>query len=325
MKTKNQVEPNKNFSIFGGVTNVLPFKLKIMKMNYLFVFSIALMVFSCTPKTETEKTADSDKLREERVVATVPKADPTCKYCVSGDTHEIDLSTVRILIDDFRIRFKGAVKNAGGVWSLNNFPTFTSTNKLIREVETIVFFPCVDKKILGLGKELLYLGVETKPCYDTISNCEQSMKTPGDSLVTPHTYFSHFPENDLMTDSAFKIFLHDPENYSSLGNLKNGIYPSEGLSIEMENFQNYFSKYYPDPIMVYGKGSTLDVLAELPGAAGIKYFFGYDNEQQENKIRVIFCAVDNNGRIIVPKKTVGGIEVDDWDHVFRESSRPRRP
>jgi hypothetical protein len=44
MKTKNTMNPMKNFSTFGRVLNVLPFKLKIMKNWLLFLLKTALGV-----------------------------------------------------------------------------------------------------------------------------------------------------------------------------------------------------------------------------------------------------------------------------------------
>jgi hypothetical protein len=323
MKTKNPMNPMKNFSTFGRVLNVLAFKLNIMKKWMLFLTLILMMSFSSCDKLQKEKTpeaamADSTNPCPCDCPPTRSAAEPTCKYCVDGDDHSLSLRKVRRYIEDFRIRFSGKLKNSGGYWTLYDYPSFTSKEKSKLAVETLVFYPCVDKN--GLFKDVAYLAAETKDCNNQSANCTTAVETPGTSLVRPpdNCFFGFIQEEDLMTDSSFTKYLNIKENYTPIpAALRNVTEASDELATERENFASKFSDYYPDPVFVYGKGNTLSVLRTLPGAVGIRYYFGYDAEQETNKIRIIFCAVNAEGKIIVPN--------GNWDMAFRESSRPRRP
>jgi hypothetical protein len=321
MKTPNNVEPNKIFSIFGKVSNVLPFKLKNMKKWILFL-TISFMMSFVSCNNQTKETTPGAMVANSKDTCLCPPAkittEPICKYCVDNDDHSISLRAVRRYIDDFRVRFSGKVKNSGGYFTLHDYPTFSSMDKSKMNLETLVFFPCVDEN--GIFKDIAYLAAETKECNNQSANCTTAVESPGANLVRPpdNCYFGFTKEGDLMTDEDFKKHLDSKENYTPIpATLRNVTQPSGELNSERNNFVSKFSDYYPDPVFVYGKGNTLTALRSLPGAAGIRYYFGYDAEQETNKIRIIFCAVNAEGKIIVPN--------GDWDQAFRESSRPRRP
>jgi hypothetical protein len=323
MKTKNHVEPTKIFSTFGKVLNVLPLKkFEIMKTSYLFFVSILIMALSCNPKSEEKEKADGESGRDSGAVVEQAPPVPVCKYCVDGDTHEIKMDSVFYMIKNFQKLFGSNYNCVGGTFDVDYL--LKSENewkqKFTNQPPTSVFYPCIET--IANSKPNLYISTQWHSCNP--STCLESVSFKPNEIslrADAETFFRSFSNDDLNDLTAFKIAIARrlPVGKSKL---------DQQVQTNFNNFnQSELFLLHPSPAMVYKRDVSILEISQFEGrekqtVSGIRYFFGLDFKNSEHILRVILCGVDKEGKLVVPLNSAG---IEDWDHTFRESSRPRRP
>lgn len=328
MKTpKNHVEPNQNFPIFGGVKNVLPFKLKMMK-SIMSILMAVLIISVC--KSSPEKKLEPGRKDSLALMAPDCDANILCKYCCKTDNHKIKFDSVFIMIRNFQKTFGASGINAGAVFGKTEISlttdSFLKDGNNLMTLATTAFYPCMEK-IDNVPK--FYLSTQPRLCQDTQADpaCSTSVEFVSTDQVyrsSSLTYFDCFQSADLVDINQLQTTIFRQRTVPRNCVLDNDLVRNS------QAFKEEYGFIHESPAMIYQKGITVMELLNLTPRsgrtnAGIRYYFGIDFMNSKHPLRVLLCAVDDTGEIIVPKKIVGGIEVDDWDLAFRESSRPRRP
>jgi hypothetical protein len=323
MKTKNHVEPNKIFSIFGRVSIVLPFKITQMKKLFLILIPGFLLLTASTCNEEESKDTAAEIAQDTAQPAKLVDCEDNilCKYCCSTDNHKIRFDSVRILIRNYQQSYGAAGLNAGAVFGDDEIKLstnkFLEDNQSLSSVSSTAFYPAMETIN---SKNYFYLSTQPRLCKDTNPEpaCSTSVEFRADDQVyrsDPKTSFSIFSNQDFSTASLQSAILSQRTNPANC-------IQDNNLLLTSSNFRNKYGYIHESPAMIYQKGITImELLSFAPRKGrtneGIRYYFGLDFSNSKHPLRVILCAVDNMGEIIVPN--------NDWDQAFRESSRPRRP
>jgi len=308
MKTKNPMNPMKNFSTFGRVMNVLPFKLNIMKKWMLFLTLFLSIFYACDQGEKKGKW----KMQNTDVNL------QGCIYCDNLGNHEIPFSEVHRLISAFHNDETFRSFNIGGVFDHESLQkaalTFKSETKEATS-PTSIFYPAIDNR--GIFEKRLYIAYEIKDCGRQNEGCLDYFNNPTLKVVRPNhfTGISRFEDDEISTIDNLKIAI------SAQTTKEKPSFFEEDLLEHRNNFYREYSNYYSPGAIAYDKRLVNDALGTLGGnnnkTTGYRYYWGIDATQGDYKLRVIFCAVNAEGKIIVPD--------GNWDIAFRESSRPRRP
>jgi hypothetical protein len=337
MKTKNPMNPMKNFSTFGRVLNVLPFKLKIMKNWMMFLTLILMMSFASCNKTIKEKSteaalADSTNPCPCDCPPTRSTAEPTCKYCVlpSQEDHSIKFSEVQSMLLHFNQEYAATISNCGGFLSGQGIfqlvDTFETKQSLV-DVSTLCFYPWF-RQGADPSSTILSLGAEQNLCDENASTCGDNFERAAESILIPNqnAYIPRIDITTLKNAKLLKTYFETGNNFPTTLASQNVL--STSLGNQMQQFRNTFNGYHPSPLTAFGKSASFEQMGNPTTNRGYLFFWGLDYSQEpkvqgdviiENPhtLRVIFCAVNAAGNIIVPD--------GNWDIAFRESSRPRRP
>lgn len=330
------MNPTKNFSTFGRVLNVLPFNLKIMKNWMMFLTLILMMSFaSCNNKPE-ETTPEAARVNSNDTCPCPPvkiTAEPPCKYCVlpSQEDHSIKFSAVQSMMLHFNQEYAATISNCGGFLSGQGIFQLVDTfeTKLnLEDVSTLCFYPWF-RQGADPSSTILSLGAEPKLCNENASACGDNFERAAESILIPNQN-AYIPRIDIPTlknAKLLKTYFETVNNFPTTLASQNVL--SLSLNQQMQAFRNTFRDYHPSPLTAFGRSSSFAQMGNPSTNRGYLFFWGLDYSQEpkvddnqtiiENPhvLRLIFCAVNAEGKIIVPN--------GNWDLAFRESSRPRRP
>jgi hypothetical protein len=230
----------------------------------------------------------------------------------------------------FNQEYAGTIGNCGGFLSGQGIfqlvDSFETKQKLLN-VSTLCFY-----QLLRQGSDpsntILSLGAEPKLCIENSSTCGDNFERAAENLLIPDqgAFIPRINVNLLKDAKQLKEYFNTPGNFPT--NLVSQNVPSQDLTQQMQDFQTRFRNYHPSPLTAFGKIASFEQMGNPSTNRGYLFFWGLDYSQEpkvqgdviiENPhtLRVIFCAVDAQGKIIVPD--------GNWDMAFRESSRPRRP
>lgn len=313
MKTKNPMNPMKNFSTFGRVTKSINMKRLMFALFVIIIILLSLILY--LESTE----GPSKKLDYSKIKNINPNF---CKYCSGPSTHAVSLDSALIMIKAFQEdpNFRGL--RTGGFYSWSAFnklvDDFNKNHNSVNAIPTLVFYPGIDYRTFN--SDVLFAGIEIKDCDFAWNPCRQEYLDPSPEIIRPdhHTAIDFFATNELSSRTNFEARLRketpikEPIKMNNMPELRGDFYGS------------YFS-YYPSALFAFRPEFVLSPLSNFQidpdhnsgENSGFRYYFGIDNLNTEHKLRILCCAVDSKGKIIVPD--------GNWDLAFRESSRPRRP
>lgn len=147
-----------------------------------------------------------------------------------------------------------------------------------------------------------FMSVEQIPQYQGI------VPVPGPNVIRPVNVFT-YTENDIDPLTVKSYLLRQPSIRSNTG-LPIPAGEVSNLTTNFKSLMTIASDVYSDPYCVYpfsffGETPSHEIQQFLDqGAVSVKYFFGYDESERPNRIRVILIAVDSNGNNILGSSAI---------------------
>ncbi len=147
-----------------------------------------------------------------------------------------------------------------------------------------------------------FMSVEQIPQYQGI------VPVPGPNVIRPVNVFT-YTENDIDPQTVKSYLLRQPSIRSNTG-LPIPAGEVSNLATNFKSLMTIASDVYSDPYCVYpfsffGETPSHEIQQFLDqGAVSVKYFFGYDESERPNRIRVILIAVDSNGNNILGSSAI---------------------
>ncbi|MEO7991388.1 MAG: hypothetical protein ABI663_17685 [Chryseolinea sp.] len=274
-------------------------------MKKILLMVIVIMIaFSCRQKEAAKGSGDNDSVKLS--------TDETERLLIGN----IDLTEASQLISNFVgdtnqnefLRTLSQNRALGGIFSIKNFPKCSLNSN-----EAVVLWFCINNDPSDLKSPPFFLSAEMIPDLSIYPNGSYPKEPVSiDSLEFPKT-FTYDPDDGASTKDVRKFLIEHTmktKNLKKIHRDKVNAYKSGFQSLQDQIPHPGGGQYCKYPLAIFqnseievkttGKKYSFGVHAFLDQKPTyIRYYFGYNKDEPENRIRVILFAVNAKGENII--------------------------